>query len=211
MLKKILQHLPTSRDDLHDGIGRKLLCRYIPIIVSICSLIFLLAINFALGKSIGNFFPSGADCFKFACGISAALTIMTYNLRNKAFDYFKAELSSKYHPECDLKTIIEDAEKTAQTITNITLTSFITSILLGSSIPLLDNLSLIANIFVACSIGALVCTFFSYLYVLFTIERAESEALKNILVARELELKKEERANMRNSTTAKDTDISEGW
>lgn len=209
--KALFGFIPCSRAALYHGIGRKAFCIIIPGIASLVILAFLLYINDAYSKSLADLYPSSKDVFKFACGISAALTIMTYNLRNKAFDYFKAELSSEHHADYKNSEILDNARGTSEDITNITLISFITTLLTGLSIPLLDNTSIWGNAVVAACMGMLTYSFFSYLYVLFAIEYAEIKACENIVVAKEWKAKKESREANQKSTLTEDTEISKDW
>lgn len=203
--------IPCSRAAWYEGIGRCFFCMIIPIITTIGALTFLVYIDYAYSKAASDILPSLKDVFKFACGISAALTIMTYNLRNKAFDYFKVELSSEHHADYKNAKILDNARNTSKNITNITLISFITTLLTGLSIPLLDNTSICGNIMVASCVGMLTYSFFAYLYVLFAIEYAEVKACEHIMVEKEWKAKKKSREANQNSNLTEDTEISEDW
>lgn len=174
------------RENLQNAKGRVIFCSIIPIISSVILLVTLRIVSVD-NETLKKIWDSHDPILKFFAGITAALSLMTYNLRNKALDYFQKLISSKTIIDEKISDALLTARLAGIKITNLTLKSFTCMLLLGwcSYFTILD--SWFDNIALSIGIGLLISCIFSYVYVIFRMEYIEVRFLKLLAIQEEIE------------------------
>lgn len=199
------------REALQDSWGRTFFCTIIPLCSSVIIFIALLFIN-KTSPPFKDIWDDHDTIMKFLCGITGALSLMTYNLRNKSLDYFQKLISSKTETDEDIVKSLYAARQAGIRITNLTIKSFFTMLLLGWCAYFLNQDTWFEDIILAISIGFLTSCIFSYFYVIFRMEYVESKFLKLIAIQEEILRQKEAYANLKaNKDKESDTELPDEW
>lgn len=172
----------SIRESLQKGIGRTIFSKVAPGVFSTLAIICS-SILYCSGKPWCSLYEHLDILFKCSCALSAALAIMSYNLRSKAIEFFHKSITLEIIGAHTLKTTLSNAEATISRITNITLLAFASSAFLGLSSALSDSISFFAHIVISITVGLFFACISEYVYVLFCIEEIEISLL--VLLAQE--------------------------
>lgn len=198
------------RESLKDGKHRAICSLYIPLLSFLASLFFLLYFC-----SILNFFTQNQshviNILKFSCGLSASFALMSYNLRNKALDFYQKLITSDIISESTAKDELTRAKETSASITNITLQSLFTTILIGISIEVPFHQHFLWIPLFSLSVGFFLSSLSEYIHVLFAIEKAEFMSLDFLMDQKSIEEKQKDRNRLNKAADQSDTPIPPNW
>lgn len=205
--------LPTKfRQALQKGEGRWHVCHLLPIVAAIALCVYLTWFD----EKNGNFFKvhwsSFPDIMKALSAIAAALSLMSYNLRNKALDYFQTLISSKTIVVEDIKEELDEAKLVGMRISNLILKSFFTMLCLGVFAYFISEKNITTCIWLSLCTGLLISCIFSYVYVIFRMEYIEAKFLNLLAIHEELSRRNEDIVHLcENKKNEKDTKFPEDW
>lgn len=199
------------REVLQNGEHRVKFSLFVPILLA--SSIFILTIfifpdiSFFLDKAKQHI----TNILKFACGLSASFAIMSYNLRNKAIDFSQKVITSTEISKDSAEKELKKAEETSSSITNITLQSLLTSILIGTTIEVPFQYYVPWCSLFCLSLGFFFSSLSEYVYVLFAIEKSELLLLRFQMGQKDLSIKKRDKAILERGKAKPDTNLRDNW
>lgn len=193
---------------LQNGEGRHIFSKIIPRIIIVLALIISIFL-YLNNKSWSYIYIHANDFFKYACALSAALAVMTYNLRTKAIDFYRNNISNECSEKRDFEEALISAKKTLFEITNITLLAFFCSALLGFSSILCNSHSIPALIITSITLGLFFSCISEYIYVLFCIEKIESTMFA--ILAQRCFLTSKDNSNKKDLPPIPDTKLPSSW
>ena len=200
------------RQALQKGVGRWHICHLLPIAASITLFIYLIFFDENNGNFFLNHWSSFSDIMKALSAITAALSLMSYNLRNKALDYFQKLVSSKTIVLESIKEELEDAKLAGIRISNLTLKSFFTMLCLGIFAYFISEKNIWTCIWLSLCTDLLLSCIFSYVYVIFRMEYIEAKFLDLVAVHEEISRQNEDINHLHeNQKNEKDTEFPLDW
>lgn len=207
-----LSFLSKLRQALQNGVGRCFVCNLLPIALSIALCVYLMYFDANNGNFFLNHWPNFPDIMKALSAITAALSLMSYNLRNKALDYFQKLISSKTIVIENIKDELEEAKCAGIRISNLTLKSFFTMLCLGIFAYFISEKNIWTCIWLSFCTGLLLSCIFSYFFVIFRLEYIEAKFLDLVAIHEEISRQDEDIKHLHeNQKNEKDTEFPPGW
>lgn len=161
----------SIRQGLRDGKLRIQLAVWLP---TLCGVTGFIIISYT-GFSVIAYWPNTPGILKLVAGLSAILSVSSYNLRIKALDYSIKLIEQGFSP----KRAKENMERTSCILTNLVLLSFVTSIVLFFSTKTVLSVVVWGNIVLCIGCSLLLSCCVQYVYVLFAFEKLEETIMRD--------------------------------